>query len=90
MVDREGVSALEADGDAFAALVGGNLAGVVLLEHVGCAFEFEPAPADLAVDDPLFGALVAEAVDVEAERGFHVGDHEEGNGLLDVGFGRHG
>ena len=46
----------------------------------------EPAPADFAIDDPLVGAGEAEAFDVEAEGGFHVGDHEERDGLLDVGF----
>ena len=46
--------------------------------------DLEPAPTDLVVDDPLSGAPEAEAVDVEAEGGFHVGDHEEGDGLFYV------
>jgi len=53
---------------------------------VGGVADLEPAPEDFAVDDPLFGAGEAEAVDVEAERGFEVRDPEKGNGLLDVGL----
>jgi hypothetical protein len=86
-VEGESVAALEADGDAMAeSLTGEGGVWAELLKHDGGAFELEPAPADFAVDDPLFGAGESEAFDVEAEGGFHVGDHEEGDGLLDVGF----
>ena len=85
VIDGEGVVALEADGDPFSLVVGGDFFGAVLLEHEGGSAELEPAPADFVVDDPLVGALEAEAVDVEAEGGFDVGDPEERDGLLDVG-----
>src|SRR5580700_3632505 len=87
MVDGESVAALEADGDALSQFFGAER-GVraVLLKHERCVSDLKPAPANFFVDDPLSGALKAEAFDVEAEGGSHVGDHEKGNGLLDVGF----
>jgi hypothetical protein len=84
VIDGESVCALEADGDAFAAFGRRSFAWLVLLEHVGCAVQFKPAPAELSVVDPFFGFGVAEAVDIEAERCLHVRDPEERDRLLNV------
>ena len=87
VIDGDRVFALEADGDAFAASAGGDCVGAILLQHMGCASEFEPAPAELAFVDPPFFHGEAEALDVEAERGFDVRDSEERDGLLYVWLG---
>jgi hypothetical protein len=78
---------LEADADSFAGLAGGDAVFAVFLQHQGCGAEFEPAPAEFAFVDPFVGHAETEAVDVEAEGGFEVRHHEEGDGLLDVGGG---
>jgi hypothetical protein len=58
--------------------------GAKLLEHDRGGVALEPAPAQLAVVDPLLFHFEAEAVGVEADGVFDVGDAEEGNCQLDV------
>jgi len=55
-----------------------------LLEHQGGTAVLEPAPAQLALDDPVPSHLESQAVDIKAQGLFDVGDHEKRHGLLDV------
>jgi hypothetical protein len=85
-VESNGVFALKPDGGTDSTGFGRDAAGIVLLQHERGATEFEPAPDDLVggVGRPFIFESEAEAVDVEAEGGGDVGDHEEGNDELDV------
>src|SRR5262249_33068716 len=61
----------------------------ILLEHQRGLSDLKRAPFNLAVvpGRPLLGHRKAEPVHIEPQRGFHAGDHEEGDRLLDIRFG---
>ena len=90
-VDRQSVFADEVDRHTDTELCIGHVPVMSLLpellQHQRGFAELEPAPAKLALVDPLLRHLEAESVDVKAPRRFDIVDPEEGNGLQDIGFG---
>jgi len=86
-IEGDGIFALEAKRGADAQLFLGDAILTIVLKHERRAAAFEPAPADLVrgVRGPFVFENEAEAVDVEAQGARHVGDHEEGDDLGDVG-----
>jgi len=58
--------------------------GTKLLKHDGCAPEFQPAPPQLAVNDPLVFHGEADAVRVVTYRLLHIGHVKEGHDLPNV------
>jgi hypothetical protein len=90
MINNDGVTALEADGYTDAFFIGRWwlmtwTRWAVLLKHEGRVAKLKPAPAEFALIDPFPGHRKAETLDVKVQRSFHATDHEERNGLLDVG-----
>lgn len=84
-IDHKGVFADEQDRNAEAR---GALGAAPVLEHQSGPAALQPAPSDRAVVDPLLDHGKPQPVDVEAERGAHVGDPEKRDGLAEVGVGR--
>src|SRR5437867_1661918 len=82
-VDRQSVFADEVDRHTDTELCIGHVPVMSLLpellQHQRGFAELEPAPAKLALVDPLLRHLEAESVDVEAPRRFDIVDPEEGN-----------